>query len=86
MPSLSLRDALRLKRERGDADCEAFNDIANTYAYRLNASIQGAAWTMRQLIEKPLASPTHQAARVAFLADLESIMAGTFAVEQKRAA
>lgn len=85
MPTL-LRDALRLKRERGDADCEAFKDIANTYAYRLNATIQGAAWTMRQLIRKPLASPTHQAARVAFLADLDAIMGGTFAAEQKRAA
>jgi hypothetical protein len=74
----TLRDALRMKRERGDADCDAFKDICRSYAHGFGATVEGAARSMRQWVKTPHASPRYQAMREAFLADLEAIQAGTF--------
>lgn len=73
-----LRDVLKMKRERGDTDIDGFKDICRFYAHGFNASIQGAAYSMRQWVRKPHASAVIQARREAFLADLEAVMAGTF--------
>ena len=71
-----LADVLRMKRARGDADCADFERIARDYGARLNATIRGAAWAMRQWVAKGHPSEAHQAMREAFLADLERVLAG----------
>ncbi|GAA2816958.1 hypothetical protein EDC40_103687 [Aminobacter aminovorans] len=76
-----LKDALRMKRERGDVDADGFKTIAiNDFAYGLNATIEGAEWAMAQWVAKRTNNPSeaYQARRVAFLADLRAILAGTF--------
>lgn len=76
-----LRDALKMKRARGDADADQFRDVAVTeFAYRLNSTIQGAANAMRQMIakRKPWVSDRQHADRIAFLADLDAIQDGSF--------
>lgn len=82
-----LRDALRMKRERGDADADSFKRVAiEDFANKLNATIEGAEWAMAQWVAKRTNNPgpRYQAMREAFLADLRAILAGTF--EQKEAA
>lgn len=70
-----LRDVLRMKRNRGDADADLFKAVAvDLFASRLDATISGAAWAMRQWIEKGAVPDT--AARRAFLADLDAVLAG----------
>jgi len=76
--ALTLRDALRMKRERGDPDCDGFKDICRFYAHGFGATVEGAARSMRKWIQTSHASPRYQAMREAFLADLEAIQAGTF--------
>lgn len=76
-----LCDALRMKRERGDNDCDGFKTIAiNDFAYGLNATIAGAEDAMSQWVAKRTNNPgpRYQAMREAFLADLRAIRAGTF--------
>lgn len=76
-----LRDALRMKRERGDNDCEAFKTVAiQDFAVKLNATIEGAEWAMSQWVAKRTNNPgpRYQAMREAFLADLRAIRAGSF--------
>lgn len=77
-----LRDALRMKRERGDTDCDGFKEVCRFYASGFNATISGAAYAMRQWVQKPHASPAIQARRVAFLADLDAILNGTFTTDK----
>jgi hypothetical protein len=76
--AFTLRDALRMKRERGDADCDDFKEICRFYAHRYGATVEGAARSMRKWVQTPHASPRYQAMREAFLADLEAIQVGTF--------
>lgn len=75
-----LRDALRMKRNRGDADADLFKAIAcDQYASRLNATISGAANAMRQWLDKADKlgwGEAKQARNAAFLADLERILSG----------
>lgn len=75
-----LRDVLRMKRNRGDADADQFKAVAcYDFAVKLNATIDGAAWAMRQWIaksEKLGWSETKKAQREAFLADLDAVLAG----------
>lgn len=80
-----LRDALRMKRERGDADADGFKTIAiNDFASGLNATIAGAEWAMAQWVAKRTNNPSeaYQARRVAFLADLRAILNGTFEIKE----
>lgn len=70
-----LRDVLRMKRTRGDGDAEQFKVVAcDLFASRLNATISGASRAMRQWLDKGAVSDT--AARRAFLADLDAVLAG----------
>lgn len=73
-----LRDALRMKRNRGDTDCDDFKQVSRDFGSGLNATIAGAAWAMRQWVAKrpDHVSALHHARRVAFLADLDAILAG----------
>lgn len=75
-----LRDALRMKRARGDADADQFKTIAcREYASMLDATIQGAAGAMRQWIAKADKlgwSDERRDRNAAFLADLTAIENG----------
>lgn len=75
-----LRDVLRMKRNRGDNDAEQFKQIATfEFASRLDATISGAAWAMRQWVAKAekLGWSDDKVARCsAFLADLDAVLAG----------
>jgi hypothetical protein len=75
-----LRDVLRMKRNRGDADAEQFKQIAcYQFACRLNETIGGAAWAMRQWIgraDKLGWGDRKVATHSAFLADLDAVLAG----------
>lgn len=69
-----LRDVLRLKRLRGDADADQFKAVACAdFAVKLNATVGGAQWGMRQWLAKGALRSTPE--RVAFLADLDSVRA-----------
>lgn len=46
-----LIDVLRIKRARGDIDCDAFKSVADTFAYKLNATIAGATRSMEAQIK-----------------------------------
>lgn len=84
-----LIDALRMKKARGDGDILAFRQTVNEYGSRGNASINGAANAARQWLAKSdkLGWSQMKVDRyAAFLADLESIEAGTFGVEWKAVA
>ncbi len=76
-----LRDVLRMKRNRGDADCESFKLVAKDFASGLNATIAGSAWAMRQWVAKrpDWIGSDHQARREAFLADIDAVLAGDLA-------
>ena len=75
-----LRDVLRMKRNRGDADADQFKQIAiNEFAFRLNATVSGAAWAMRQWVAKAekLGWDDDKVQRcMAFLGDLDTVLAG----------
>lgn len=74
-----LRDVLRMKRNRGDADADVFKLIAiNEFGSGLNATISGAAWAVRQWIAKrsDWIGEAQHARREAFLADLDAVIAG----------
>ena len=75
-----LRDALFMKRARGDADADQFKTIAcREYASMLDATIQGAAGAMRQWLakaDKLRWSDEKRARNAAFLADLTAIEDG----------
>ncbi|TKT80020.1 hypothetical protein [Aquamicrobium sp. LC103] len=75
-----LRDVLRMKRARGDADADQFKTLARLeFASRLDATIEGAAWALRQWIakaEKLGWSDVQQARAEAMLADLDRVLAG----------
>lgn len=77
-----LRDVLFMKRSRGDADADQFKTVAREFASWLDATIGGAAWAMRQWIERQEAGGAYVpgtrslAARKAFLADLDAVIAG----------
>lgn len=48
-----LRDALFMKRARGDGDADQFKSVAcYEFAHKLNATISGASWSMRQWLAK----------------------------------
>lgn len=78
--ALTLRHVLAAKRARGDLDAERFRLIATfDFAHRLEATVEGAAWAMRQWIAKADRlgwSEGKKAERVAFLADLDAVLAG----------
>lgn len=75
-----LRDVLRMKRARGDADADQFKIVAcQEFAYKLNGSIRGAANAMRQWLAKADKlgwTAERVASRQAFLADLDRVLAG----------
>lgn len=74
-----LRDVLRMKRNRGDHDAEAFKLTATTeFASGLNATISGAGRAMGQwAASRPeWVSDARQARRMAFLSDLEAVQSG----------
>lgn len=75
-----IRDVLRMKRNRGDADADQFKALAlYQFASGLNASISGASWAMRQWLVKAdkLGWSDRKVARSeAFLADLDAVLAG----------
>lgn len=77
-----LRDVLRMKRNRGDADADQFKRVAREFGSGLNATISGAAWAMRQWAAKQAAGGpvfltySTAAERAAFLGDLDAVMAG----------
>ncbi|MCO5085117.1 MAG: hypothetical protein M9939_26425 [Mesorhizobium sp.] len=74
-----LRDLLRMKRNRGDADVEQFKLTCREFGSGLNATISGAAWAMRQWVAKAdrLGWTDMKVARcTAFLADLDAVLAG----------
>lgn len=75
-----LRDVLRMKRNRGDVDADRFKAVAvDLFASRLDATVSGAAWAMRQWIAKAdrLGWGDAKVARCeAFLADLDAVLAG----------
>lgn len=75
-----LRDVLRMKRNRGDADADLFKAVAvDLFASRLDATIGGAANAMRQWLAKAdrLGWNERQVNRcTAFLADLDAVLAG----------
>lgn len=80
-----LRDALRMKRERGDADADVFKKaVIDDFGSGLNATIGGAIWAYGQWIAKAgklgwSAAKVESRRRV--LADLQSIVAGRFATQ-----
>lgn len=70
-----LRDVLRMKRNRGDADADQFKAVAlDDFAVRLDASVAGARNAMEQWLRKGALTDTD--ARRAFLADLDAVLAG----------
>lgn len=75
-----LRDVLRMKRNRGDADADLFKAVAvDLFASRLDATVSGAAWAMRQWVPKAnqLGWSDDKVARCTeFLADLDAVLAG----------
>ena len=75
-----LRDALFMKRARGDADADPFKAIAcREYASMLDATISGAAFAMRQWLakaDKLRWSDEKRNRCAAFLADLAAIENG----------
>ena len=77
-----LRDALRMKRERGDDDAEAFKRaVIEDFGAGLNATIGGAIWAYPQWIKKADKIGWNGAkveSRKRILADLQAIVAGTF--------
>ncbi len=85
-----LRDVLKMKRERGDNDCDAFRRVAKEFGVGLNATVVGASNAMRQWIAKQEAgkklffSYSTKDERKAFLADLDAVRNGTFG--ERRAA
>ena len=85
-----LRDVLKMKRERGDNDCDAFRRVAKEFGVGLDATVSGASNAMRQWITKQEAgkklffSYSNADERKAFLADLDAVRSGTFG--ERRAA
>jgi hypothetical protein len=79
-----LRDVLKMKRERGDNDCDGFKRASKEFGSGLNATVRGAANAMRQWVAKEQAGGevflTYStfAEREAFLADLDQVIDGTF--------
>lgn len=75
-----LREVLRAKRERGDADADEFKRIiVHDFAAGLNASVRGSINAYRQWLAKAdrLGWPVCKvASRKAVLAELEVIDAG----------
>ena len=70
-----LRDVLRMKRNRGDADADQFKAVVCAdFAVRLNASVGGARNAMEQWLRKGALPDTP--ARRAFLVDLNAVLAG----------
>lgn len=75
-----LIDVLRIKRARGDADCDAFKYVADTFAYKLNATIVGAVRNMEAQIKARDAGkmkwvgPREQEMRRAFVADCRAVL------------
>lgn len=82
-----LRDVLRMKRKRGDTDCEAFKLVCREFAHGLNGTISGGIWAMNQWIKaanagkQPWIGDVTQGRRRAFVADCEAALAGTFGVD-----
>lgn len=78
-----LRDALRMKRERGDADADAFKKaVINDFGAGLNATIGGAIWAYPQWLKKSDKlgwSASKVESRKRILAELQLIVAGAFA-------
>lgn len=79
-----LRDALRMKRERGDADADAFKKaVIDDFGAGLNATIGGAIWAYTCWLKKADKigwSSAKVESRKSILADLQTIVAGTFAL------
>ncbi|MER8999956.1 hypothetical protein NKJ52_20840 [Mesorhizobium australicum] len=83
-----LRDVIAMKRERGDTDIADFTMVCREFGSDINATVGGAAWAMRCWVKnrKTWISEVQHARRVAFLADLDAVIAGTFGVEFKAVA
>lgn len=83
-----LRDVIAMKRARGDTDLDGFKRVCAEFGSGVNATIGGAAWAMRSWVKnrKTWISDVQHARRIAFLADLDAVIAGTFGVEFKRVA
>ena len=81
-----LRDVLKMKRERGDNDCDAFRRVAKEFGVGLNATVSGASNAMRQWMagKKVYFGYSNADERKAFLADLDAVRNGTFG--ERRAA
>lgn len=75
---MSLRDALRIKKERGDTDCDDFKAVAKLLAYGLNACVGSCYKTIRAIADRHIreGSPAAVVARLeAFLSDLDGFQA-----------
>ncbi|TPN26594.1 hypothetical protein FKO01_25295 [Mesorhizobium sp. B2-3-3] len=83
-----LRDVIAMKRARGDTDIADFATVCREFGSGVSATIGGAAWAMRQWVakRKTWISDIQHARRIAFLADLDAVIAGTFGVEFKAVA
>lgn len=83
-----LRDVIAMKHERGDTDVDGFKQVCREFGSGTNATVGGAAWAMRQWVanRKTWISEEQHARRVAFLADLDAVIAGRFGIEFKAVA
>ncbi|TPK59065.1 MULTISPECIES: hypothetical protein [unclassified Mesorhizobium] len=83
-----LRDVIAMKKARGDTDIADFTMVCREFGSGTNATVGGAAWAMRQWVakRKTWISEAQHARRIAFLADLDAVIAGTFGVEFKAVA
>jgi hypothetical protein len=83
-----LRDVIAMKRERGDTDIDGFKHVCAEFGSGVNATVGGAEWAMRSWVKnrKTWISDIQHARRLAFLADLDAVIAGTFGVEFERVA
>ena len=79
-----LRDALRMKRERGDVNADDFKKVViNDFAVGLNATIGGAIWAYTCWLKKADKlgwSAAKVESRKRIVTELQLIVAGKFAL------
>lgn len=74
---LLLRDVLRMKRNRGDADADQFKAVAReALGNGIDSTISGAARTVRAIIAQGGYPAAKVDAYAALLADIEAVLAG----------
>jgi hypothetical protein len=73
-----LSDVIAMKRNRGDEDVAEFREVCRDFAYGINATIEGAARTMRRLTNGKSRLNPYWRSRFAFLDDLDAVVDGSF--------